>query len=758
MRTSTSALAARATMTIAVALTLGVGPSCRRAGRPAPARPAVGAPVEAAKPQPAQRAPLAGAERGEAAAGDGETGAGGPVGEEPLVPDPVDAKLEAAAIAASEFGSPLRVLAEDVGGGGGGGGGGGKGDGGPDFPRPLPQPDDNRSGTSPRFSTGGNPVIDDGDDDDDDDRGLDIGQIAINQAQPLVNRTLELTVPISDYVATKFFEPEPTRGGLSLTATFVNSDGAQRWTVPGFWNGSAWKVRFAPTTPGQWSYDVVARDDGGNDRATGVFNAGTSAAGAFLRIQERRLRGLDNAWFRGVGYNIGWQYDVEGLTFAQMTESDMNLLSFWMQVPWDSAPEQRRNIEHAGIGTYDQTVSAYLDGVVARAEAAGVRLLPSIWSHDHARDVGHPWGNPHWSENPYSAITTAGEFFTVQDGAGNDTAQWTAQKNLYRYMMARWGTSPAIIGWVAMVEANGTTAWEAGGVQQAKISTWTIAVRDHFRSLDPFRALNASYPLTTTLTGSYLQTAPTALDMLGADSYQGTEHHALPSVAAGNPGVAVQIASLHEQMANDENRFGLITEFGGDVVGTPATTQPLHLHNGLWAGIGAGATIAPLLWSDGGDFPLLTHATFGQPMRDEIERVAAFQALAAVEGLDGVALVPQVVPDDAGWMIISASVADRGVSWIATLDGAPLAAGEALSIGGMPAGDYRVVWFDTERASATTVVETVTIAAPGTLLLDLPDFATVDAAASPPRPGRPDVTVIYTHQPPAIVAPPAGSG
>ncbi len=756
MRTTSTVSAARATVVITVALTLFAGPSCRRDGRATSGGPAT-APAQAVKPQPAQRALATRSVSGDATAGAGEGGAAAAddaaSGADPLVPDPVEAKLEAAAIAASEFGPPLRVSADDVGGGGGGGGGGGrggKGDNGPNFPRPLPQSDEGTT-NAPRYSSsGGTPAIDNGNGDGDGDTGLDIGQIAINQAQPLVNRTLELTVPISDFTATKFFEPEPTLGGLSLTATFVNSDGTQRWSVPGFWNGTAWKVRFAPTSAGQWSYDVVARDDGGDDRATGAFNAGTSASGAFLRIQERRLRGLDNAWFRGVGYNIGWQYDVENLTFAEMVESDMNLLSFWMQVPWDSAPEQRRTLEDAGIGTYDQRACAYLDGVVARAEAAGVRLLPSIWSHDHARDTGHPWGNPHWSENPYSTLTTAGEFFTVVDGAGNDTAQWAAQKNLYRYMMARWGTSPAIIGWVAMVEANGTTAWEAGGTQQAKISTWTLAVRDHFRSLDPFRTLNETYPLTTTLTGDYLQTTPATLDMLGADSYQGTEHQALPSLPA-NPGVAGAIAQFHERMANDEDRFGLITEFGGDVVGMPATTQPLHLHNGLWGGIGAGATVAPLLWSDGGDFPLLTNATSGQAMRDEFERVAAFQALLAApgNGIDGATLTPVIMAPVGTWQAFRANDDARGCAWVMQLDGTSLPSAQSLTVPAMRAGTYAITWFDTQRASTETETTSIVLGSAGDLIIPFGTFANT----------RPDAAVIFARQPPgAIIALPSGSG
>ncbi|MBA3847956.1 MAG: hypothetical protein H0X45_15110, partial [Planctomycetes bacterium] len=257
------------------------------------------------------------------------------------------------------------------------------------------------------------------------------------------------------------------------------------------------------------------------------------------------------------------------------------------------------------------------------------------------------------------------------------------------------------------------------------------------------------YPLTTTLTGDILQTEPVTLDMLGGDVYQGIEHQALPSLPA-SPGVAGTIALYHEAMA-DYDRFGLITEFGGDVVGIPATTQPLHLHNGLWGGMGTGATVAPLLWSDGGDYPLLTNATSGQAMRDELERVAAFQALlaAAGNGIDGATLTPAIMAPVGSWQAFRANDDARGCAWIMQLDGTSLPAAQSLTVPAMRAGTYTITWFDTERASTVTETTSIVLGSAGDLIIPFGDFANT----------RPDAAVIFARQPPgAIIALPSGSG
>ena len=62
------------------------------------------------------------------------------------------------------------------------------------------------------------------------------------------------------------FNPDEIR----LWAVFSAPSGKQ-WTIPGFWNGSGWRVRFSPNEAGSWSYYVKVVDFSGTHES-GVFS------------------------------------------------------------------------------------------------------------------------------------------------------------------------------------------------------------------------------------------------------------------------------------------------------------------------------------------------------------------------------------------------------------------------------------------------------------------------------------------------------
>ncbi len=67
----------------------------------------------------------------------------------------------------------------------------------------------------------------------------------------------------------------------TLTATFTGPDGRPR-KVPGFWDGgNVWKIRFAPTETGSWSYETVCSDasNKGLHQQKGTFTV-TAASGS----------------------------------------------------------------------------------------------------------------------------------------------------------------------------------------------------------------------------------------------------------------------------------------------------------------------------------------------------------------------------------------------------------------------------------------------------------------------------------------------
>jgi hypothetical protein len=82
--------------------------------------------------------------------------------------------------------------------------------------------------------------------------GVGIAEPANPQAAPKYGK-VELVVTLTGGTYTKYYDPWPSPGGLDLKATFTAPDATQR-AVFGYYDGAAWRVRFAPTQVGSWTY------------------------------------------------------------------------------------------------------------------------------------------------------------------------------------------------------------------------------------------------------------------------------------------------------------------------------------------------------------------------------------------------------------------------------------------------------------------------------------------------------------------------
>jgi len=524
---------------------------------------------------------------------------------------------------------------------------------------------------------------------------------------------VELLVSLFKVVATKFHEPDPAYGGLDLSATFTGPGGT--FHVPGFHDGTNWLVRFAPGAVGTWSYSVTAKDSSGTSNTVGgSFACVASSHLGWVRIDGRYLRRVTGEVFFAVGHNNGWQTDAEQPSLADMASKGENLLSFWIAAPWYKPSEgaewaARAPVENAegGIGNYNQAACAYIDGVVARAEAAGVSLLPTIWSHGQLRDTGHPWGAGWWDNNAYKGTCSAADFFKTSDG-GADTPQWRLQKNFYRYLLARWGYSRAIAGWVGLCEIDGTTGYVSN---RAQAEAWCAAVRDYFRANDPYRA-NAG------------GATPVAFTKVNAPGWGNGDLRATDNYAqqTNDIEVAAAIGADTETMWGS-GKPGFHAEFGGDTIN--GATQPTHLHNGIWAGASAGAAMTPLVWCDGGNWPMLTDPEVGGPMRDHLQSLSQFVAGISYQGDS--ALSPADVSVTGGRRGWGMKLADRGYSWIQNPSGTM--GGQTLSVPAFAEGGYEVRWYDVWSSGETsTHVSSVTVRADGVLTVAIPVLARGDIA------------------------------
>jgi hypothetical protein len=527
---------------------------------------------------------------------------------------------------------------------------------------------------------------------------------------------VELAVALSNVAATKFYDPDPAAGGLDLSATFT-SPTSGTWNIKGYYNGSSWLVRFAPNQTGTWTYAVTAADPSGtSNTVTGSFECVASASPGWARVDGRYLRFPEGQVLFAVGHNTGWQTDVEQPSLAGMAAKGENLLSFWLATPWAEAAwgtdwAARTPIENVagGVGNYNQGACAYLDAVVERAEAAGVFLLPTIWSHGQLRDVGHPWGEGWWYNNAYASVCSAIDFFKTTD-AGADTLQWRYQKNFYRYLVARWGYSPAIAGWVGICEMDGTSGWVAS---QSQALAWCAAVRDYFRANDPFRRNAAGQsPLAGTKVNAASWEA--GFDLRSTDSY---------SSQGSNIGVALTIATDTQTMRSS-GKPSFHAEFGGNT--SAGATQPTHLHNGIWAGAATGAAMTPLVWCDGGSFPMLT-----ADMQNHLQYLSQF--MAGIDYLGRADLAAASVTFTGsytytqyhrGWGM---KCTDRGYVWIQRTS--YTVGGCTLNVAGLTSGDYTVAWYNVWASGQNAIqTATVTVGTGGVLQAAIPALSRADIA------------------------------
>jgi hypothetical protein len=191
--------------------------------------------------------------------------------------------------------------------------------------------------------------------------------------------------------------------------------------------------------------------------------------------------------FVPLGANVAWASGTDRVRFYVKTMADFNQQGLnWMRVwmahwgglnlewlPPDMGASPPR-------GILNLQVAANWDKIVSAAEEKAVYLQIVLQHHGQYSTTV----NPNWKEHPWNAanrggfLASPGEFFTSEIAIG-----LTALK--YRYIVARWGYSPAILAWELFNEVH----WTDPINQQHDDSTvaqWHDAMADYIRSVDQY--------------------------------------------------------------------------------------------------------------------------------------------------------------------------------------------------------------------------------------------------------------------------------
>lgn len=231
-------------------------------------------------------------------------------------------------------------------------------------------------------------------------------------------------------------------------------------TVPAFWDGDRWRVRFAPTRIG--AYALSVRCNGQSvapaDLRPARFRCVPSASFGFVRRDPKTVQRFvfDNGrTFYPLGMDAAWtnrQMPDYAPTFAQMHLAGMNWVRIWMNY-WDGktldwSPDKSQNPKP---GYFLMDAARRWDAILDAADKNGVFVQMTLQHHGPYTE--HT--DPNWRDNPFN--TANGGFLTRPDDFFTDREARRLTRNKYRYILARWGYSTHLMGWELFNEVQNIT-------------------------------------------------------------------------------------------------------------------------------------------------------------------------------------------------------------------------------------------------------------------------------------------------------------
>ncbi|HYF47769.1 MAG TPA: DUF5060 domain-containing protein [Planctomycetota bacterium] len=408
-----------------------------------------------------------------------------------------------------------------------------------------------------------------------------------------------------------------------------------------------WRVRITPREVGEYRYTVTVR----LGAKSGVpeelslparsFSCIPSDRPGFIRVSEKdsRFFELENGeFFYPIGHNVHTPIDIRcwrevlreeapagrGLPmydefFATMQKSGQNTAEIWMAAWWVGIEWTSKWRNYYGPRRYSLQNAWKLDTLLEMARKRGIYVHLVLDNHGKFS----AWCDWEWDLNPYNRncdsdgiVDTAPEFFT------NEITR-KLHKNRLRYIAARWGPDPAILGWELVSEydlVGGQNRHDSGARnnfhRSPTLQNWAKEMITYLRLSDVYQ-----HPIT-----NHYASDCNWIDLALARM---TVEDTVPKVnAKPNSGDPVELGEVKRRplfdyvvadaYRPDRNFTGIaqrshawltsqlhganvikpfwITEYGGDW--NAATPQALEadVHCGMWASWMTDAAGTPLFW------------------------------------------------------------------------------------------------------------------------------------------------------------------
>jgi len=341
-----------------------------------------------------------------------------------------------------------------------------------------------------------------------------------------------------------------------------------------------WKVRFAPSQPGVYDVEQIRIIDQNSTYTSDpniTFTCVESGKKGFIRVDPNNrafLKYDDGSTCLNIGENIGWNKGrIYGWNnyLTKIRNGGGNWVRLWMcrygtdggtLLEWKDGTYSGY---FQGAGKLSMQIALRLDKYVEIAEQNGINIQLCLQHHGQFSTTA----NPDWNDNPYRTaaggwLNNPAEFFT-------DANAIRYTKNKYRYIVARWGYSPAIFAWELFNEVQFTNGWRKN---QADVVNWHNMMANYIHSIDPYQ-----HPVTTSSHGSGFENIWNLPDInLVEEHYYGNDTiHIFERTA-------LILARFNKPVIMAE--FGLGGSPEGKTQREPMATQlkeGLEMHNGIWS-------------------------------------------------------------------------------------------------------------------------------------------------------------------------------
>jgi hypothetical protein len=501
-----------------------------------------------------------------------------------------------------------------------------------------------------------------------------------------------------------------------------------------------WRVRFTPTIVGSYRYRLLVTDrTGTSEWGPGSFESLPAKLPGFVRVSRRdpRFFEFDNGKFYfPIGHNIRSPFDVrtdeqfpwkqrwpEGSAaylryFKEMNKHQANFAELW-SAAWSLGLEWHPLWKgYHGLGQYNLRNAWEMDQVVESAERLGIYLNVVIHNHGkYSLSTDQEWRHNPMNVEQGGYLKHPNEFFTSERALRD-------YRNLMRYMIARWGGSPAVFAWELWSELN--LVGDHGVHRTPECIEWHRTAGRMIKDMDPYDHL-----ITTHYSGDYHVQTPEISQLPEMDHCAVDAYHGSP--------LALHIVTLIRETADYNNAFGkpvLITEFGGS---SRAHQGFRHLsyshHAALWASACSSIAGTPCFWwwmliDEENFYP--RYAAVSRFLRGEDPRNPDARMLGTAPSTNAtnrctVAIQGGTPPNTLGVVAYGAPAGVNG--WIhrdsdyeaADPAGLSHVTNAVLQLGGMTDGRFVVEYWDTLRGEP--VQEYPATAAGGVLRIDVPPFA-----------------------------------